>query len=137
MASHETVAVSVSGGLDSLAVLLAAARIAEADGRKVVATIAEMTDDAGTSNVPVMRRLIVAAGLRNVVLRISQLDDLPAGEPEWRPDGPDLDALPLVNRRLAEVALEHGATVMLGGNGADELLGAVKYLFGSFIGSCD
>ena len=137
MADHETVAVSVSGGLDSLAVLVEAARIAETDGRTVIAVMAAMTDDGGCSNVPVVQRLIAAAGLRDVELHISRLDDIPTGELDWRPDGPDLDALPQVNRRLAEVAAEHGATVMLGGNGADELLGAVKYLFGSFIASRD
>ena len=137
MADHETVAVSVSGGLDSFAVLIEAARITEADGRTVVATMAEMIDDAGCSNVPVVRRLVAAAGLHNVQVHVSKLDDVPIGQPEWRPDGPDLDALPLANRRLAEVAAEHGATVMLGGNGADELLGAVRYLFGSLIAAGD
>lgn len=137
MAEHETVAVSVSGGLDSLAVLLEAAHIAAADGRTVIAVMAEMRDDAGRSNVPIVQRFLAAPDLRNVELHISQLDELPRGAPDWRPYGPDLDALPLVNRRLAEIANDHGATVMLGGNGADELLGVVRYLFADFIGSRD
>jgi asparagine synthase (glutamine-hydrolysing) len=137
MAEHETVAVSVSGGLDSLAVLLAVACIADLDGRKVIATMAEMTDDAGASNVPVVQRLMAAAGLHHITLLVTSLDDLPANPPDWRLSGPDLDALPLANRRLAEVAADHGATVMLGGNGADEVLGAVRYLFGSYIASGD
>jgi asparagine synthase (glutamine-hydrolysing) len=137
MADHEIVAVSVSGGLDSFAVLLQAARIADEDGRKVVATIAEMIDDAGYSNVVIAQRLITSANLRNVELHVSATDELPEAEPAWHVEGPALDALPLANLRLAEIAYDHGATIMLGGNGADELLGAVRYLFGSFICSGD
>ena len=137
MADHAVVGVSVSGGLDSLAVLIEAARIAEQDGRRVVATIAEMTDDAGLSNVPTVQRLVTVADLRNVELHISATTDSPVSDLAWCDEGPGLDALPLANLRLAEIAADHGATVMLGGNGADELLGAVRYLFDSFIRSGD
>ena len=135
MAGHETVAVSISGGLDSLAVLIEAARIAAEDGRRVIAVVAELTDDAGLSNVPVVQRLVAAAGLDEVELHAVGAAELPKERPAWRPQGPDLDALPLANRRLAELACERGATVMLGGNGADETLGAVRYLIGSYAGS--
>jgi asparagine synthase (glutamine-hydrolysing) len=133
MADHETVAVSVSGGLDSLAVLIEAARIAAAEGRRILAAVTDMTDDAGRSTVPVVQRLIAATGgPRTIELHVSATDDMPTNRPVWRPHGPDLDALPLVNRRLAEQAADQGATVMLSGNGADEALGAVRYLLGGY-----
>lgn len=133
MAAHETVAVSVSGGLDSLAVLVEAARIAAADGRRVLAAVTDLTDDSGRSSVPVARRLIDAAGLHDIALHVCAADERPTGQPIWRPQGPDFDALPLINRRLAERVAEAGATVVLGGNGADEVLGAVRYLLGGFV----
>jgi asparagine synthase (glutamine-hydrolysing) len=135
MAGHETVAVSISGGLDSLAVLIEATRIAAEDGQRVIAVVAELTDDARVSNVPVVRRLVAAAGLDEIELHTVGAAELPEEQPTWRPQGPDLDALPLTNRRLAELACERGATVMLGGNGADETLGAVRYLMASYAGT--
>lgn len=133
MAGHETVAVSFSGGLDSFAVLIEAARIAAQDGRRVVIAVADLTDDAGGSNVPIARRLVAAAGLDDLELYVSSTGDMPRQRPEWRPDAPALDALPLANRYLAEQAADRGATVMLGGNGADEILGAVRYLTGAHL----
>lgn len=135
MAGHETVAVSISGGLDSLAVLVEATRVAAEDGRRVIGVVAALTDDAGVSNVPIVQRLAAAAGLENIELHAIGAAESPKERPIWRPQGPDLDALPLANRRLAELACERGATVMLGGNGADETLGAVRYLMGSYTGT--
>lgn len=132
MGEHEHVGISVSGGLDSFAVLIEAARTATKDGRHVIAVMAEMTDDAGNSNVPVVRRLLAAPELRDIELHITALEDSPAGEPDWHPEGPNLDALPSVNRSLMEKARDNGATVVMGGNGADELLGTVRYMFGAF-----
>ena len=132
MGDHEHVGVSISGGLDSFAVLIEAARIAAEDGRRVIAVMAEMTDDAGNSNVPVVRRLLATSSLRNIELHITGLADCPAGEPDWHLEGPNLDALPSVNRSLMEKARDNGATVVMGGNGADELLGTVRYMFGAF-----
>lgn len=132
MADHETVAVSLSGGMDSLAVLIETARIAADEGRRVVAVAADLVDDSGRPCVPTILRLLEAAGLSRVELLVSSIDDLPSGLPAWRPQGPELDALPLINRRLAEQAAGRQASVMLGGNGADESLGAVRYLLGAF-----
>lgn len=133
MGDHECIGISLSGGLDSLAVLIEAARIADADHRKIVAVMAEMTDDAGRSNIPVVRRLLATTELRNIELHVIASEDTPIGSPEWHPGGPNLDALPSVNRRLSEKASDRGATVVLSGNGADELLGTVRYMFGTFM----
>jgi hypothetical protein len=132
MGEHEHIGISVSGGLDSFAVLIETARTAAKDGRHVIAVIAEMTDDAGNSNVPVARHLLAASDLRNVELHIAGSEDNPTGEPDWHLEGPNLDALPSVNRSLLEKARDNGATVVMGGNGADELLGTVRYMFGAF-----
>ncbi len=137
MGDHERIGISVSGGLDSLAVLIEAARIADMDGRRIIAVMAEMTDDAGNSNVPVVRRLLAASGLRNIGLHITATGESPAGEPDWHLEGPNLDALPSVNRSLLEKAEDNGATVVMGGNGADELLGTVRYMFGALTAARD
>ncbi|MBS2531591.1 hypothetical protein KGQ20_02270 [Catenulispora sp. NF23] len=137
MGDHERIGISVSGGLDSLAVLIEAARIADQDGRRIVAVMAEMTDDAGLSNVPVVRRLLAASGLGNIELHITAARDTPTSEPDWHPEGPNLAALPSVKRSLLEKAADHGATVAIGGSGADELLGTVRYMFGIFTAAGD
>lgn len=125
---HQTVAVSVSGGIDSLAVLVTAEELVRRQGREVVAVMAEMTDDLGVSNVSVVRDLINGLGLKCKVIVVTA-DERPSGEPAWDPRGPRLDALPEVNRLLAERAADVGASVLLAGNGADELLGTVRYIF--------
>ncbi|WP_433401879.1 asparagine synthase-related protein [Streptomyces sp. CA-146814] len=122
----EGVAVATSGGLDSLAVLSNTV-LEQGDQRRVTAVAIEMTDDRGQSNIPYVRRLLEGLGPR-CDLRIVPFSQRPAGAPEWHPEGPRLDALPEANRLLVEVAHEAGATVLLTGDGADELLGSGQYL---------
>jgi len=60
-AAAETIGVLVSGGLDSLAVLVHALRVA--DGRRVVALTTDLVDDAGGSTVAVVARLLTCLRL--------------------------------------------------------------------------
>ncbi len=120
------IAVSTSGGLDSLAVLVNAVR-AFGDERKVRAVAIEMIDDRGRSNVPVIERVLRGLDLR-CELRTAPLSQRPAGRPQWHPEGPRLDALPDANRVVAELAHAAGAEVILSGDGSDELLGSTQFL---------
>ncbi|TMC55654.1 MAG: hypothetical protein E6J20_00170 [Chloroflexi bacterium] len=124
---HEVVAVALSGGLDSLAVLQSCSKRAKKDGRRLVAVVAEMIDDSGTTNAVGAWRLVRDLGI-NCTFLIARRETSPVGSPEWSARGPRLDALPKVNRLLAELGERAGATVLLTGSGADELLGAVPYL---------
>ncbi|KWX10276.1 hypothetical protein TR74_04580, partial [Carbonactinospora thermoautotrophica] len=122
-ADVEVVGVKVSGGLDSLAVLVHAVRRAE--GRTVVAFTADLVDDAGVSAATVVRRLVadLELGCELVVLD----PDRHRAVPRWSPCGPRLDALPAVNAAVSEFAAARGVGVLLSGDGADELLGVPRF----------
>lgn len=123
-AHAETIGVSVSGGLDSLASLVHAHAVAE--GRRVIAFTADMTDDRGRSCVPVVARLLRDLDLEGVELEVID----PArhgGEPVWSAVGPRLDARPDLNAAMAGRAHDRGADVLLSGDGSDELLGVPRY----------
>lgn len=122
-ADAETVGVLVSGGLDSLAVLVHALRAAR--GRTVVAFTTDLTDDAGGSAAAVVRRLL--ADLELPVELVVLDPDRDRAEPVWSAAGPRLDALPEVNAAAALRAAERGCSVLLSGDGADELLGVPRF----------
>jgi asparagine synthase (glutamine-hydrolysing) len=120
----ETIGVSVSGGLDSLATLVHAHAVAE--GRRVIAFTADLTDDRGESCVPVVRRLLRDLELTGVELEV--IDPGQGGvQPPWSAVGPRLDARPDVNAAMAARAAARGADVLLSGDGSDELLGVPRY----------
>ncbi|WP_306960443.1 asparagine synthase-related protein [Streptomyces afghaniensis] len=122
-ADAEVIGVLVSGGLDSLAVLVHAVRAAA--GRRVIAFTTDLTDDAGGSAAAVVRRLLAALELPAELVVLDPARD--RAEPVWSPAGPRLDALPEVNAAAAERAAELGCGVLLSGDGADELLGVPRY----------
>ncbi|MBV9013646.1 MAG: hypothetical protein JO272_16670 [Pseudonocardiales bacterium] len=111
-------AVLVSGGLDSLAVLVRLCQISAGTGRRVLGVCAEMTDDCGLSNVPVLERLLRDLRL-DCELLVVRRHESPDAAPTWSPDGPRLDALPEVNRLVCARAATAGATLVLHGSGAD------------------
>lgn len=125
----EAIGVLLSGGLDSLAVLVHALRVAE--GRRVVAFTTDLTDDAGGSSADVVRRLFDDLELPVELVVLDPLRD--RGEPPWSAAGPRLDALPEVNAAVAERATELGVGVLLSGDGADELLGVPRFATGAVV----
>ncbi|MET7718475.1 asparagine synthase-related protein [Streptomyces sp. NPDC005407] len=125
VAEHaETIGVSVSGGLDSLMTLVHAHAVA--DGRRVIAFTADMTDDEGRSCVPVVARLLRDLGLSDIELEVIDPEHHWA-EPRWSPYGPRLDARPDLNAAMAQRAATRQVDVLLSGDGSDELLGVPRY----------
>lgn len=121
----DTVAVSLSGGLDSLAVLWHVLRVTPP--RRVIAFVVDLLDDSGMGAAAVVRRLLADM---DIVDRVEvRVVDLAACRvrPDWSPFGPRLDALPMVNATVASLATVAGAQVLLSGNGADELLAVPHY----------
>lgn len=123
----ETIGVAVSGGLDSLATLVHACRVA--DGRRVLAFTIEMTDDEGRSSTQVVRSLLRDLSLDHV--RLEVITDRDRTAAPWSAVGPRRDALPELNAAVARRAAELGAGVLLSGDGADELLGVPRYATGA------
>lgn len=122
-ADAECVGIKLSGGLDSLAVLLHV--MALCPDRRVVAYTTDLVDDLRTSTADVVRRM-----LRELEAEVEAVIVDPAScvaSPEWSPHGPRLDALPKVNAAVAKHAAAHGVDVLLSGDGADELLGVPRF----------
>ncbi|MGH3800530.1 MAG: asparagine synthase-related protein, partial [Pseudonocardiaceae bacterium] len=122
-AGVEVIGVKVSGGLDSLAVLVHAVRAAS--GRRVIAFTTDLTCDAGISAATVVRRLLTDLDLNVELVVVDPHRE--RSEPVWSPVGPRLDALPEVNAATAEIATQLGVGVLLSGDGADELLGVPRF----------
>jgi len=128
-----TVAVLFSGGLDSTAVLLYADRLCRREGRRLIAITADLISDHGVHIAETARHL---AEDLEVVCEFRAADncfDPTRPFPPWIPVGPRLDAMPRLNRAMSEHAQEMGAEVLLTGSGADELLGAGRFLLLSLL----
>lgn len=124
MTNAETVAVAVSGGIDSLAVLVTAAAIAREDARRCVAVTVDRLSDFGTRTAELVARLI--RGLE-IDCEHQVVETVPRSPPWW-PAGPRMDLEPHVECATAAAAENIGADVLLSGEGADQVLGAVLSL---------
>lgn len=122
-AEAEVIGVMVSGGLDSLAVLSHAMKVAR--GRRVVALTTDLTDDAGGSAAAMVKDLLTTLQLPAELVVLDPTRD--RAQRRWSPAGPRLDALPEVNAAASALALELGVGVLLSGDGADELLGVPRF----------
>jgi asparagine synthase (glutamine-hydrolysing) len=122
-AEAETIGISLSGGLDSLAVLVHVAHLRPA--RRTIAFVADLEDDGSERAALAVAKLLADLGLD---IELVVVDPAAAtAVPAWSPCGPRFDALPRVNATVAELAAERGVEVLLSGNGADELLAAPSY----------
>ncbi len=117
------VGVNFSGGLDSLAVLVAVCRLVPA--RSVVAFTVDLVDDDGVSTAAAASALIAALRLPARLVVVNP--DAAGAAPPWSPLGPRFDALPHLNARVNAAAAHAGCGVLLSGNGADELLAAGSF----------
>jgi asparagine synthetase B (glutamine-hydrolysing) len=125
--SSAKIAVAFSGGMDSAAVLTAAASLCAAEGRELMAVTIDLSDDTGQSAGALAATLIERLGLR-CELALVRPEPARWPEPAWDPGGPRFDSEPRYHRAMAELARERGAQVLLHGIGADQLLRAPGYL---------
>lgn len=125
--SADRIGVLVSGGLDSLAVLVAAQQAAE--GRPVIAFTTNLIDDNGHGAAAVVSRLLADLALPASLMVLHPGHD--RAVPPWTPAGPRLDALPEINAAAAAKAAELQIDVLLSGDGADELLGVPRFATGA------
>lgn len=128
-----TIAVALSGGLDSTAVLYHASKVCQ--DRRLIAITSDLQDDNGVSCASVAQHLVESL---SVPCELRILKSTPEAyrqfpEAQWNAHGPRNDAMPRLNRAMADVAESWGAEVLLTGSGADELLGAVRYLLPSLL----
>lgn len=124
-AEHKRIAVLMSGGLDSAAILHRLVRLV-GPGR-VVAVTTDLTDDRGLSSAGIAARLTEAVG-PSVELVVAEPD--PRTPARWSPVAPRLDAAPQHNDALLLTAARAGSTVALTGNGGDEVFGTPRFLSG-------
>jgi hypothetical protein len=122
-ADAAVVGVNFSGGLDSLAVLVAVCRLVPA--RPVVAFTVDLVDDDGASTAAAAAALITDLRLPAELVVVDP--DAAAVAPPWSSLGPRFDALPGVNARVNAAAADAGCGMLLSGNGADELLAAGSF----------
>jgi hypothetical protein len=127
LGDSEVVAVALSGGLDSLAVLYHCAGLCRREGRRLVALVDEMLDDQGVPASALAASLIEAFAI-DCELHVVGTDPRRLPPPHWSPAGPRREALPRAFAALIEQAAALGARVVLTGCGADELLQATPFL---------
>src|SRR5207244_873446 len=124
------VAVSLSGGLDSFAVLDAVSRQASRE-RRLVAVVGDLVDDQGRSSAALAQSWIDRAGID------CELQIVPGNHREpiqWRPQGPCFAAHAELASAISVAAAAADATILLTGDGSDELLGAPRFLLASLPG---
>lgn len=127
MDTADTIAIALSGGMDSAAVLRAAGEIAERDNRHLIALTVDIVDDSGVSAYATAARVIEGLGARCKHVRIPA-EPTRFQEPPWTFHGPRFDAEPRYRRGLHEYAADEGAQVILTGHGADQLLRMPRFL---------
>lgn len=121
----DQVAVALSGGIDSLAVLWHVLALDPAP--PVHAFTANLVDDTRVPAATVVVRQLDDLGLsKRVALHVVEPDRCMVA-PGWSAYGPRMDALPAVNATIARLAAQAGANVLLSGNGADELVSVPRY----------
>lgn len=121
----QRIGIALSGGLDSAAVLYTAAQILKRDGRALVAFTSPARDDDGLLNTEVASRLVDALAPR---VQLVVVPDDSAGTTAWSWHGPGLDSAPSARAAVNRAAEALGVDVILTGVGADEMLGAPRYL---------
>lgn len=121
------VAVTVSGGMDSAAVLVAADRACRRSARRLIPVCLDTPDDHGGQPAAMAAAILDAICVTAPLLVVSpDLGRWP--EPAWSPHGPRCDSEPRYHFGVAATAAEAGADVLLHGTGADELVTSPSFL---------
>lgn len=124
-AEAATIEVSLSGGLDSITVLRHV--LALRPRRRVLAFVVDLVDDDGMSTAAAVRLLLANIGLTDQVQLVVVDPAQCSTPPVWSPYGPRPDALPVINASVAQLAADTGVSVLLSGDGADELLTTPRF----------
>lgn len=127
IAGHDAVAVRVSGGMDSAAVLSSLARIASAD-IQLTAIVTEAITDSGERASDQASRIVRTVFRDQARVEIVVLPRSRVAAPAWSTVGPRLEAAPGRNAAAIVAAADAGTTLMLSGDGADELLTTPAFL---------
>ncbi|MGY0390530.1 asparagine synthase-related protein [Nocardioides sp. WG-D5] len=127
VAGHGAVAVRVSGGMDSAAVLSSLARVASSDVQ-VTALVTEAIADSGERASEQASRIVRSIFQDEARAKIVVLPRSKIATPAWSAVGPRLEAAPARNAAAVTAAAEVGATLILSGDGADELLTTPAFL---------
>lgn len=127
VAGHDAIAVRVSGGMDSAAVLSSLARIASADVH-VTAFVTEAVADSGERASEQASRIVRSVFRDKARAEIVVLPRSNVAAPAWSAVGPRLEGAPGRNAAAIAAAADVGATLILSGDGADELLTTPAFL---------
>ncbi|MFI5708988.1 asparagine synthase-related protein [Kribbella sp. NPDC051620] len=130
---YSSVALSISGGLDSAAVLAHLHEICADKGIQLHLITAELTGDDGATNIHHIDRLLKGVGVDQPVHRIEAHPEDNGKQYFWSPRGPRLDSSAAVNDAMVDTAIGLGAQAVFTGAGSDELTGVVRYMLGSFL----
>ncbi|QJB27936.1 asparagine synthase-related protein [Limnospira fusiformis] len=122
---NQKVAVAVSGGIDSCAVLKEVSKLCSNE-KQCFAIVGNLRDDANVDCLDVASQLIKNLNIKCTIVSVEEHEA--SREVMWHPSGPNLCAIPLMTRAIAERAIDCGAEILLTGEGADGLFGAPKYL---------
>ncbi|MCM3895776.1 asparagine synthase-related protein [Gordonia sputi] len=118
------IGVLVSGGLDSAAVLYLVSQIVS-DPSRVVALNASILDNEEKPSHHFAEKIVNSID-PDIELHICYESD---HQPSWNHEGPRLDSAPQLNDQIYKLASEIGCTILLTGNGADEICAAPRFLF--------
>lgn len=124
-----TVLVLASGGMDSSAVLVHAARQCAREGRRLHAVVWNLRDQLGRATAALVHRQLRALDLR-CELHVLPADWRRLPEPAWSAEGPRHDYYTRLHQATVDRAEAVGAELILTGQGGDEVLGAWHHLSG-------
>ncbi|MBN6051732.1 hypothetical protein JYK22_07275, partial [Nonomuraea sp. RK-328] len=126
----ESAVVLLSGGMDSWAVFTYALRQARREGRRLSAVVWNLRDQFGKATAGLVHRQLQAVGITcDLHVVPAEWRELP--EPDWSPLGPRHDYYTRLHQATVDHAHAVGATVLLSGQGGDEVLGAWNHLSSS------
>lgn len=126
----ESAVVLLSGGMDSWAVFAQAWEQTRRDGRRLSAVVWNLRDQFGKATASLVHRQLRAVGI-SCDLHVLPAEWRSLPEPPWSPLGPRHDYYTRLHQATVDHAHAIGATVLLSGQGGDEVLGAWNHLSGS------
>ncbi|MGE0456283.1 MAG: asparagine synthase (glutamine-hydrolyzing) [Vicinamibacteria bacterium] len=132
--SDVDVGTCLSGGLDSSAIVALTAKLTDPRAASRRRTFSVLYDDPGMREEPFVEEVVAATGARGARATATSADllrDLPALVRHQDEPLPSLG--PYSQWRVMALAREHGVSVLLDGQGADELLAGYVYQLGPFL----